>query len=143
MKQVPPSAGRARAGRRRGVAPVAAVLVVVLGLVGCGGSETSDPESGQRAAIAMDRYLGGSGVLPPDVSMSLFRATDDELEAATEQLAEPLIPLGERLGFEEVVGTFHPEGACAEASRCLRCDLEWLQIRDLPEEPQPDRVAAH
>jgi hypothetical protein len=25
----------------------------------------------------------------------------------------------------------------------LRCDLEWLQVRDLPEEPQPDRVAAH
>ncbi len=80
---------------------------------------------GQRAAIAIDRYLGGSGVLPPDVSMSLYRAADDELEAATEQLAEPLIPLGERLGgFQEVVGTFHPEGACAEASRCLRCDLE-------------------
>jgi NADH-quinone oxidoreductase subunit F len=79
---------------------------------------------GQRAAIAMDRYLGGSGVLPPDVSMSLYRASDDALEAATEQLAEPLIPLSERLGFEEVVGTFHPEGACAEASRCLRCDLE-------------------
>jgi len=80
---------------------------------------------GQRAAIAIDRHLGGSGVLPPDVSMSLYRAADDELEAATEQLAEPLIPLGERLGgFQEVVGTFHPEGACAEASRCLRCDLE-------------------
>ncbi|MBT8397176.1 MAG: FAD-dependent oxidoreductase [Gemmatimonadetes bacterium] len=80
---------------------------------------------GQRAAIAIDRYLGGSGVLPPDVSMSLYRAADDDLEAATEQLAEPLIPLGERLGgFQEVVGTFHPEGACAEASRCLRCDLE-------------------
>ncbi len=79
---------------------------------------------GQRAAIAMDRYLGGSGVLPPDVSMSLYRAADDDLEAATEQLAEPLIPLSERMGFQEVVGTFHPEGACAEASRCLRCDLE-------------------
>jgi NADH-quinone oxidoreductase subunit F len=79
---------------------------------------------GQRAAIAIDRYLGGSGVLPPDVSMSLYRASDDDLEAATEQLAEPLIPLSERMGFQEVVGTFHPEGACAEASRCLRCDLE-------------------
>ena len=36
---------------------------------------------GQRAAIAIDRYLGGAGVLPPDVSMSLYRASDDDLES--------------------------------------------------------------
>ena len=80
---------------------------------------------GQRAAIAIDRYLGGSGVLPPDVSMSLHRASDEELENATEQTMEPMLPVAERLGdFREVVYAFHPEGACAEANRCLRCDLE-------------------
>lgn len=80
---------------------------------------------GQRAAVAIDRHLGGAGLLPPDVSMSIYRASDDELENATEQTPEPMIPVGERLdGFKEVVYAFHPEGACAEASRCLRCDLE-------------------
>ncbi|MGM0668650.1 MAG: NADH-ubiquinone oxidoreductase-F iron-sulfur binding region domain-containing protein [Gemmatimonadota bacterium] len=80
---------------------------------------------GQRAAVAIDRHLGGAGLLPPDVSMSIYRASDDELEKATVQTPEPMIPVEDRLdGFREVVYAFHPEGACAEASRCLRCDLE-------------------
>jgi NADH-quinone oxidoreductase subunit F len=83
---------------------------------------------GQRAAVAIDRHLGGPGLLPPDVSMSLYRASDDELENATEQTPEPMLPVAERLdGFKEVVFAFHPEGACAEASRCLRCDLEKMR----------------
>ncbi len=83
---------------------------------------------GQRAAIAIDRYLGGPGVLPPDVSMSLHRASDEELENATVQAQEPMLPVVERLGdFREVVYGFHPEGACAEANRCLRCDLEKMR----------------
>jgi NADH-quinone oxidoreductase subunit F len=80
---------------------------------------------GQRAAVAIDRHLGGAGLLPPDVSMSIYRASDEELENATVQTPEPLLPVEERLdGFREVAFAFHPEGACAEASRCLRCDLE-------------------
>ena len=80
---------------------------------------------GQRAAIAIDQYLGGSGTLPPDVSMSLYRASDEELENATEANHEPMLPVEERLGdFREVVSGFQHAGACAEASRCLRCDLE-------------------
>ena len=80
---------------------------------------------GQRAAVAIDRHLGGTGLLPPDVSMSLYRASDEDLENATQQTPEPMLPVADRLGgFQEVVYAFHPEGACAEASRCLRCDLE-------------------
>ncbi len=80
---------------------------------------------GQRAAMAIDNYLGGAGVLPPDVSMSLFRASDEELEKATKMHHEPVLPVEERLGdFREVVSGFEHAGACAEACRCLRCDLE-------------------
>jgi NADH-quinone oxidoreductase subunit F len=80
---------------------------------------------GQRAAVAIDRYLGGLGLLPPDVRMSLHRASDEELENATVQTQEPMLPVAERLcDFREVVDTFHSEGAYAEANRCLRCDLE-------------------
>ena len=28
-----------------------------------------------------------------------------------------------------------------ECKRCLRCDLEWLQMRHLPAEPKPERLA--
>jgi NADPH-dependent glutamate synthase beta subunit-like oxidoreductase len=80
---------------------------------------------GQRAAVAIDRYLGGLGLLPPDVRMSLHRASDEELENATVQTQEPMLPVAERLcDFREVVDTLHSEGAYAEANRCLRCDLE-------------------
>ena len=38
------------------------------------------------------------------------------------------LALAERLSdFREVVHGFGPEGACAEANRCLRCDLEKLR----------------
>jgi putative selenate reductase len=36
--------------------------------------------------------------------------------------AVPVLPLAERSGFREVVRTFSPEAAAAEASRCLDCD---------------------
>jgi len=80
---------------------------------------------GQRAAVAIDRHLGGPGLLPPDVSVSMYRATDEELEHAPTRLEESLVPAGERIAdFREVVLGIDRTGACAEAGRCLRCDLE-------------------
>jgi len=80
---------------------------------------------GQRAAMAIDRHLGGRGLLPPDVSVSMYRATDEELERAPARLEESLVPAGERIAdFREVVLGIDRAGACAEAGRCLRCDLE-------------------
>ena len=61
---------------------------------------------GQRAAMAIDRYLGGRGELPPNSDM----------------LAANLRPASRRTGQ-----TGQPSAAVQEASRCLRCDLERLQ----------------
>ena len=59
------------------------------------------------------------------MSVSLYRASDEELENATKKHHEAVLPVEERLGdFREVVSGFEHAGACAEASRCLRCDLE-------------------
>ena len=83
---------------------------------------------GQRAAIAIDRHLGGPGILPSDGSLSLYRASDEELENAPPQLREPTLPVGERMdSFREVVSGITRDIACAEAGRCLRCDLERLR----------------
>jgi len=83
---------------------------------------------GQQAALSIDRFLGGPGIMPPDMLMSLHRASDEELENAPPQAKEPMLALAERLSdFREVVHGFGPEGACAEANRCLRCDLEKLR----------------
>jgi NADPH-dependent glutamate synthase beta subunit-like oxidoreductase len=90
-----------------------------------GGTVIEAIADGQRAAIAIDQYLGGSGTLPPDVSMSLYRASDEELAKAITSNREPMLSVEERLGgFREVVNGFQHAGACAEANRCLRCDLE-------------------
>ncbi len=97
-------------------------------VVSGGGSVIEAIAQGQRAAIAIDRYLGGPGVLPPDVSVSVHRASDEELGQARSRLEEPMLPIVERLGdFREVVCGIALEGACAEANRCLRCDLEKLR----------------
>jgi NADPH-dependent glutamate synthase beta subunit-like oxidoreductase len=82
-------------------------------------------QAGQRAAVAIDRQLGGSGVLPPNVGMSLRRPSEEELERLLPRTAERWLGLDERKrGFVEVVCGLTPEAACYEAGRCLRCDLE-------------------
>jgi hypothetical protein len=66
--------------------------------------------------------------LPADMTMSLHRASDEELENAPPQAREPMLALAGRMSdFREVVHGFSPKGACAEANRCLRCDLEKLR----------------
>ena len=93
-----------------------------------GGSVIEAIADGQRAAVAIDRQLGGPGVLPPDVGMSLYRASDEDMEKSPARLEEPMLPVEQRVGdFREVVCGISRGGACAEASRCLRCDLEKLR----------------
>ncbi len=81
--------------------------------------------AGQRAAVAIDRILGGYGLLPENVGMSLRRPTEEELEKAVRRVKEPERSPDERIkSFIEVAGRLSPEAACAEGARCLRCDLE-------------------
>jgi len=81
--------------------------------------------SGQKAGVAIDRMLGGSGVLPANVGMSLRRPSDDELEKSLLRVKEPLLPLKDRTtSFAEVICGLTPGAACQESGRCLRCDLE-------------------
>ena len=66
--------------------------------------------------MAIDRYLGGEGALPPEVSYSLRRPTEEELETTAPRVAEEMLPVGERRGnFREVVRGLAPASACAEA----------------------------
>ena len=97
-------------------------------VVNGGGTVIEAIAHGQQAAVAIDRRLGGAGMLPPDVSYSLRRPTEEEMEKVSPRVVEPMLPVAERLGgFREIVCGLTPAGACAEAGRCLRCDLERLQ----------------
>ncbi|MGB2802621.1 MAG: hypothetical protein WBD52_09970, partial [Phycisphaerae bacterium] len=82
--------------------------------------------AGQRAAQAIDRFLGGRGELPPDRGFaSPGKPPEDEREeAARRRPVRALRPKRRRGNFEEVLKGYSLQAACAEARRCLRCDLE-------------------
>ncbi len=80
--------------------------------------------AGQRAAQAIDRFLGGKGELPPDSGFAPRSRREEADREATRQTIPVRWPSGGALTFEESVEGYGPEAACAEARRCLRCDLE-------------------
>ncbi|MCY2928315.1 MAG: ferredoxin, partial [Planctomycetota bacterium] len=85
---------------------------------------------GQQAAVAIDRHLGGAGVLPPDVSYSLWRPAEADAANAPARAVEPMTPADQRSGdFREVVCGLSQACADQEAGRCLRCDLEKILSR--------------
>ena len=83
--------------------------------------------AGRQAAIAIDRYLGGSGAIeerlaPPEEAMTPVKENYPSPTAIRNQI--PLLPVAERLkGFPLVELPLSPETAVREANRCLRCDL--------------------
>ncbi len=81
--------------------------------------------AGQRAAISIDKLLGGSGTLPNDVGFSFTKPDDEELAKAPPRAKEKTVRLKkQQRGFAEVILGFGNKQALAEAGRCLRCDLE-------------------
>ncbi len=83
--------------------------------------------AGRRAAMAIDRYLGGPGVIeerqerPEAVITSAGRYYPVPTAARNEV---PLLPVAERLsGFPLVELPLSGETATCEARRCLQCDL--------------------
>jgi formate dehydrogenase beta subunit len=83
-------------------------------------------QMGRRAAISIDKYLGGEGdielaLLPPEeIDPYLGR---QEGFAQLARLPMPALSVAERhQGFQEVSLGYDEEMARQEASRCLRCD---------------------
>ncbi len=87
---------------------------------------------GRKAAVAIDRHLGGDG----NIEQSLTSAEEpnpwlgrEEGFAPRRRADMPSLPIEKRRGnFEEVELGFDEKAALDEAKRCLRCDLR-LQIR--------------
>ena len=80
---------------------------------------------GQRAAVNIDKFLGGAGRLPPDVGFTLTKPPEENAEKAPGRVIQKSIDLHKRrLNFHEVVLGLDSDEAVREANRCLRCDLE-------------------
>lgn len=83
--------------------------------------------AGRKAAVSIDKYLGGDGkideVLVP-LEKSDPRLGNTEGFATTAREEATLLPVEKRLGsFVEVKPVLTCEAAEREGSRCLRCDL--------------------
>ncbi len=78
--------------------------------------------AGKRAAAAIDRHLGGAGVLPrPEPPRR--EISGSVLEEETPRVLVPMTSLDRRQAFQQVELGYSGEQAQAEARRCLRCDV--------------------
>jgi NADH-quinone oxidoreductase subunit F len=82
--------------------------------------------AGRQAAISIDKYLGGSGVIDETLALPEEVEILPEIEEGEKhRISIPTLTLSERLGsFAEVELGLGEEMAIEEAKRCLRCDLE-------------------
>jgi formate dehydrogenase (NADP+) beta subunit len=83
--------------------------------------------SGRKAAVAMDKYLGGSGdidkKLAPIKELKSYIGSWEGF-ASLERCRDSYIPAGERIrSFGGVVKDMDEKTAECEAKRCLQCDL--------------------
>lgn len=78
---------------------------------------------GKNAAKAIDRYLGGKGVLNTGEEIDIPKPAEEKEIVEHERFPMKFLPPEERKGnFNEVAVGFHKLNAIAEAMRCLRCD---------------------
>jgi len=82
--------------------------------------------AGRQAAVSIDKYLGGSGIIDEVLaSPEEIESLPEVEEGEKQRISIPTLALSERLGsFAEVELSLGEEMAIEEAKRCLRCDLE-------------------
>jgi NADH-quinone oxidoreductase subunit F len=100
---------------------------------------------GNEVARSVDNYLR-TGSLEKEVILPGYEAVEQLFDLEEYAHAEPPetieISVAARKGsFAEVEKTMPETAIREECKRCLRCDLEWLETRDMPFEPKPDRPA--
>lgn len=91
--------------------------------------------SGRRAARAIDKYLGGDGVIDESyVDRKESQRLTESREIGFSELVRvksPFIELAKRRsGFIEIERCLSDDQAIYEASRCFHCDLEALWAKD-------------
>lgn len=78
---------------------------------------------GKKAAIAIDKYLGGTGELNKGKEIEINPVyDDDEITELSRYPLDMLEPKKRKDNFDEVVLGYHKLTAMAEAMRCLHCE---------------------
>jgi NADPH-dependent glutamate synthase beta subunit-like oxidoreductase len=89
--------------------------------------------AGRRAAISIDRYLGGNGELEVGIKEGGNRYDGGRESGFAEmrRIETPTLPVSERNGgFAEVELCISDEQAKEETYRCLQCDLEICMAKE-------------
>jgi NADPH-dependent glutamate synthase beta subunit-like oxidoreductase len=101
-----------------------------------GGDSVSGPSTiinaiaaGRRAAVHIDKYLGGVGIISAhrekNAADSTYQGEREPGFAELKRAPTPSLGIAERLkGFEEVDLCLGDDQALGEVNRCLHCDLE-------------------
>jgi NADPH-dependent glutamate synthase beta subunit-like oxidoreductase/NAD-dependent dihydropyrimidine dehydrogenase PreA subunit len=105
-----------------------------------GGDAVAGPASiidaigqGRRAAIAIDRFLGGSGAIDRDAGDAMRPEPAQEMPRGTPRNPFRTIPLTQRLaGFDLVEQAYDTRTATREAARCVSCDLREFGVEVNP-----------
>ena len=83
--------------------------------------------SGRKIAVAIDRYLGGDGIIDRELAPQAESKYYHGIECTFARLVrcpEILISAKDRLkDFRQVVTSMDEKAACSEAKRCLECDI--------------------
>lgn len=77
---------------------------------------------GKRAAVNIDRYLGGKGELNKGAPIDIPTIPDEVVEEHPRFPFHTLAPEKRCDNFDEVVCGYHRLDAMAESLRCLHCD---------------------
>jgi hypothetical protein len=102
---------------------------------------------GNLVALAVDEWLRTGKLIKPRLvtarrDIALTHSLDDF--AAGHRPQNPRRPLAERENnFKEVELGYAEDIAQGEAKRCLRCDLEWLDLMGLPRPNGQDETTEH
>jgi len=105
-------------------------MVASLDGVFAGGDAVRGPDTaiqaiadGKRAAEAIDKYLGGAGVLNKGAEIAInFLGDEEELVELPRYPMELMSPEKRKCCFDEVVPGYHRLTAVAESMRCLHCE---------------------
>jgi len=96
--------------------------------------------AGKKAAQMIDRYLNGEELYQPakqKLPQIYIEPVDVDLDDVIQfkRAETPKVAIEKRKGnFTEVEATLSVEDAMCEARRCLRCDLEFTQPKEIEEE---------
>ncbi len=95
-----------------------------------GGDVTRGPDEviraiadGKKAAVSIDKYLGGKGILNKGEPIDIPDVSDDDEIVAHGRFGLEILDADTRkYSFDEVIKGYHKLNAMAEAMRCLHCE---------------------